>query len=328
MADKPVVLITERIAEAGMQTLSPECQICAPWQEGRLPDDNDLAVADGLIVRLFKVTEAVLAAAPKLKVIGRHGVGVDSVDLTTATKRGIPVVFTPSALTMANAVAEHTVQLMLALARQSVAADRMVREGRFDDRKTLIGIELSGKTLGIVGLGVIGAKIAEICRNGFNMQVLAFDPYRSPQAGESTVTLVGSLRELLEQSDVVSLHVPATPETHHLINAETLGHMRPSAMLVNAARGSVVDTVALAEALRRGHLHGAALDVFEQEPPPIDHPILAAPRTLFTPHVASSTGGSLERMAEVVARQVLLTLKGERPEFVANPTVFERAPAP
>ncbi len=327
IADKPIVLITERIAEVGLQTLSAECEICAPWREGQLPGDHDLAIADAIIVRLFNVTEAVLAAAPKLKVIGKHGVGVDNVDLTAATRLGIPVVFTPSALTMANAVAEHAVQLMLALARQSVVADRLVREARFDDRRSITGIELSGKTLGIIGLGVIGTRVAEICHNGFNMQVLAYDPYHSSQAGRLPITLVGSLRELLEQSDVVSLHVPATPETHHLVNAETLGYMRPSAMLVNTARGSVVDTVALSEALSRGHLYGAALDVFETEPPPIDHPILAAPRTLFTPHISSSTGAALERMAQLVARQVLLILKGERPEFVANPEAFQSAAA-
>ncbi len=327
MADKPIVLITERIAEVGLQTLSAECEICAPWQEGRFPGDHDLAIADAIIVRLFNVTEAVLAASPKLKVIGKHGVGVDNIDLNYATRRGIPAVFTPSALTMANAVAEHAVQLMLALARQSVAADRLVREARFEDRRSITGIELSRRTLGIVGLGVIGRRVAEVCHNGFNMQVLAYDPYQAPQAGKLPITPVESLRELLEQSDVVSLHVPATAETHHLINAETLGYMRPSAILVNTARGSVVDTVALSEALSRGHLHGAALDVFEMEPLPIDHPILSAPRTLFTPHISSSTGASLERMAQLVARQVLLVLKGERPEFVANPEVFENAPA-
>lgn len=327
MAGKPVVLVTERIAEVGLRTLGESCEVCAPWQQGRPPGDHELAMADAIIVRLFKVTEAVLGAAPKLKVIGKHGVGVDNVDLPAATRRGIPVVFTPSAPTMANAVAEHAVQMMLALARQTVAADRLVREARFEDRRSLEGIELSGKTLGVVGLGVIGARVAEICHNGFNMRVLAYDPYPSPRSVQTPVTRVGTLRQLLEQSDVVSLHVPSTPETLHMINAETLGYMRPSALMVNTSRGSVVNMLALSEALHRGSLQAAATDVFEVEPPPPDHPIFSAPRTLFSPHVASSTGASLERMAQLVVRQVNQVLRGERPEFVANPAAYERTPA-
>lgn len=322
-ADKPVVLVTERIAEPGLRTLSNSCEVCAPWQKGRPPDDRELAMADAIIVRLFKVTEAVMAAAPKMKVIGKHGVGVDNVDLPAATKRGIPVVFTPSAQTMANAVAEHAVQMMLALARQTVAADRSVREGRFEERRLFESIELSGKTLGIVGLGVIGSRVAEICHKGFNMDVLAFDPHPSPRSVQIPVNLVGTLRELLVRSDVVSLHLPSTPETLHMINAESLAYMRPSALLVNTSRGSVVDATALSEALHRGNIQGAAMDVFEWEPPPMDHPLFAAPRTLFSPHVASSTGDSLQRMAQLVVRQAIQVLRGERPDFVANPAVYQ-----
>ena len=326
MAEKPVVLVTERIAEVGLQLLDGSCQVCAPWRQGLSPTKEELAAADALIVRLFKITEAVLAATPKLKVIGRHGAGLDSVDLKAATKRGIPVVFTPSAPTMANAVAEHTIQMMLALARHAVAADQLVREGRFAERNTLQGAELYGKTLGVVGLGAIGKRVAEICQKGFRMQVVGYDPYLDLHPARTAFTRVESLRKLLEQSDVVTLHLPSTPETFHLINAETLGYMKGSAMLINTARGSVVDTVALAEALDRGHLLGAALDVFEKEPPPRDHPLMSAPRTVFSPHIGSSTVASMDRIAELVARQVVQVLNGERPPFVANPIVFEHAP--
>jgi D-3-phosphoglycerate dehydrogenase len=324
---KPVVLVTERIAEVGLQLLDKSCEVCAPWRQNRPPTEEELGVADAIIVRLFKITEAVLSAAPKLRVVGRHGAGLDSVDLKAATERRIPVVFTPSAQTMASAVAEQTVQMMLTLARHAVAADRLVREGHFAQRSSLQGTELCGKTLGVIGLGAIGARVAKICQDGFGMRVVAYDPYTEEKPSQTAFTLVESLRELLEQADVVTLHLPSTPETFHLINTETLGYMKRSALLINTARGSVVDTIALAEALNRGHLLGAALDVFEKEPPPLDHPLMSAPRTTFSPHIGSSTGASMERMAELVARQVIQVLDGERPAFVANPAVFGGVPA-
>ncbi len=319
MAKKPVVLVTERIADVGLQLLEKSCKVCTPWREGRNYAEEELRAADALIVRLRRVTAGVLTVATKLKVIGRHGAGLDNVDLKAATQRGIPVVFTPSAQTMANAVAEHSVQMMLALARKTTTADKLVREGNFQKRTSLLGVELRRKTLGVVGLGTIGTMVARICRSGLGMQIVAYDPYAEKQASKEGFTLVGSLQELLEQADVVTLHLPSSSDTFHLINAETLRHMKPSAMLINTSRGAVVDTSALAEALCHGELLGAALDVFEQEPPPRDHPIMAAPRTLFSPHIASSTEASMDRMAELVARQVVQVLKGERPKFVANP---------
>ena len=323
MPDKPVVLVTERIAEVGLQLLERSCGVCAPWRQGRTYGDEEWGAADAVIVRLCRITAGVLSRAPKLKVIGRHGAGLDNVDLKAATERAIPVVFTPSALTMANAVAEHTVQMMLALARHTVAGDKAVREGRFGQRSSLQGVELYQKTLGIVGLGAIGVRVAEICQRGFGMQILVYDPYVEDQPSQAEVTLVRSLRELLERADVVTLHLPSTAETSYMIDAEALRLMKPSALLINTARGAVVDTAALAEALCRGQLLGAALDVFEKEPPPLDHPLLSAPRTLFSPHLGSSTGAAMERMAELVARQVVQVLRGERPQFVANPEVLE-----
>lgn len=322
MPPKPVVLVTERIADAGLQLLDQSCEVCAPWRQNRPPTEEELGAADAVIVRLFKITDAVLSAAPKLRVIGRHGAGLDNVELKAATERRIPVVFTPSAQTMANAVAEHTVQMMLALARHAVAADRLVRDGNFAQRSSLQGVELHGRTLGVIGLGAIGGRVAEICQNGFGMQVLAYDPYVDEQPSQPAFTLVKSLHELLEQSDVVTLHLPSTPETFHMINVETLGYMKHSALLINTARGAVLDTLALAEALNRGHLGGAALDVFEEEPPPLDHPLMSVPRTLFSPHIGSTTGAAMEKMAELVARQVIQVLNGERPAFVANPAIF------
>jgi len=320
---KPVVLVTERIADVGLKLLDQSCEVCAPWRLGRSYAAEEWGAADAVIVRLCRVTAGVLSAAPRLKVIGRHGAGLDNVDLKAATERGIPVVFTPSKLTMANAVAEHTVQMMLALARQAVAGDKAVREGLFGPRNSLQGVELRQKTLGIVGLGAIGARVAEICHKGFGMRIIAYDPNLKELPPRAEVAMVHSLRELLEQADVVTLHLPSTAETSYMIDTETLGYMKPSAMLINTARGAVVNTLALAAALHRGELLGAALDVFEKEPPPLDHPLLAAPRSLFSPHIASSTGAAMERMAGLVARQVVQVLKGERAPFVANPEVFK-----
>jgi D-3-phosphoglycerate dehydrogenase len=325
--EKPVVLVTERIADVGLQLLEKSCEVCAPWRQHRTYAEEEWGAADAVIVRLCRITAGVLSLAPKLKVIGRHGAGLDNVDLKAATERGIPVVFTPSALTMANAVAEHTVQMMLALARHTVAADKVVREGHFGQRSSLQGLELCQKTLGIIGLGAIGARVAEICHKGLGMRIIAYDPYVEEQPPQAEITLVHSLRELLQQADVVTLHLPCTAETSYMIDAETLRSMKPSAMLINTARGAVVDTVALAEALCRGQLQGAALDVFEKEPPPLDHPLMSAPRTLFSPHIGSSTEEAMEKMAELVARQVVQVLRGERPQFVANPEVFEGRPA-
>jgi D-3-phosphoglycerate dehydrogenase len=321
--EKPLVLVTERIADVGLQLLEESCEVCAPWREGRTYTEGELGAADAVIVRLCRITAAVLSVAGKLKVIGRHGAGLDNVDLKAATERGIPVVFTPSALTMANAVAEHTVQMMLALARHAVMADKVVREGHFEQRSSLQGLELRQRTLGIIGLGAIGERVAEICHQGLGMRILAYDPYVHGRPPQSDITLVHSLPELLEQADVVTLHVPSTAETSHMIDGNALHCMKRSALLINTSRGAVVDTTALAEALCHGELLGAALDVFEKEPPPLDHPLLSAPRTLFSPHIGSSTGASMEKMAELVARQVVQVLKGERPQFVGNPEVFE-----
>lgn len=322
MPEKPIVLVAEPIAEVGMEILRQSCETITPWQTGRKYTPEELAKANGIIIRLAKVTAEVMSAAPQLKVIGRHGVGVDNVDLKAATARGLPVVFTPSALTMVHAVAEQTVQLMLALGRHAVAEDQFVRQNRWGERSSLLGVEFYQKTLGVVGLGAIGKKVATICQKGLGMKIVAYDPFVKVAPPDLEVTLVDSLLEVLQQADVVTLHLPSTAETAYLIGAKELAAMKPTALLVNAARGSIVDSVALAQALQRGHLFGAALDVFEEEPPAPDHPLLTAPRTLFSPHVASMTGGSMARMAELVARQVVQVLSGERAPYVANPDVY------
>ena len=324
MPEKPVVLVAEQIADVGVQVLNSSCEVITPWKLGRTYSAEELARADGIIIRLAKVGAELMNAAPRLKVIGRHGVGVDNVDLKAATERGVPVVFTPSALTMVNAVAEQTVQLMLALARHAVAADQVVRHNRWSDRSSLLGVEFYQKTLGVIGLGAIGRRVAEICQKGLGMKIVAYDLFVKVAPAGMELTLADSLLEVLQQADAVTLHLPSTPETARLIGAREIAAMKPTALLINAARGGIVDSLALAEALHRGHLFGAALDVFEEEPPAPNHPLLTAPRTLFSPHVASMTSGSMARMAELVARQVVQVLTGERAPHVANPAVYAR----
>jgi D-3-phosphoglycerate dehydrogenase len=270
-----------------------------------------------LIVRLVQVDEALISRAINLKVIGRHGVGLDNVDLRAASARGIAVVFTPRV--NANAVAEHAVNLLLALARHTVRADQVARQNRFDLRGQLVGIELRLKVLGVVGMGAVGTRMAQICLRGFGMKVVAFDPCLTVRPLEPALRYVDSLVALLQQANVVSLHLPLTEETKHLINSRTLALMKPSALLINTARGSIVDTRALASALEAHQISGAALDVYEDEPLPADHPILSAPRTVLTPHIASSTQDSMDEMARQVATQVLQVLRGERPASLANP---------
>jgi D-3-phosphoglycerate dehydrogenase len=320
MGFKPIVLVTEPISAAGLTILEKTAQLLVPWRDSRSFNEQEISEADAVIVRLVKVDESLLNRAPRLKVVGRHGAGVDNVDLPAATVRRIPVVYTPSA--NSNAVAEHALLLLLSLARNLRAADHAVRAQRFDLRDSLVGSELRGKTIGIVGLGSIGTLLAGLCYRGFAMHVLAFDPFVNRDAVPDYVTLTDTLHQLLTRADAVSLHVPLNATTHHMIDARALEAMKAGAFLVNTSRGAVVDTVALAGALEKKRICGAALDVFEEEPLPAGHPLLSAPRTLFTPHLASSTMEARDGMAEMVATQVLQVLQGHKPDFVANPQVY------
>ena len=320
MGKKPIVLVTEPIADVGLELLRGCCEVRTPWAEGRPYTDEDLKDSSAIIVRLVRVTESLLSKAADLKVVGRHGVGLDTVDLEAATLRGIPVVYTPDV--NANAVAEHAIHLMLSLARHTLEADRAVRQSLPNIRDSLTGIELRHKTLGVVGLGAIGLRVADIGYKGFEMRTLGYDPFIAPPPSHDFVKRVESLRELLQQADIVTLHVPLTPQTRHIINSESLGWMKSSGLLVNTCRGAVIDTASLAVALNGGRLAGAALDVFEAEPLPPDHPLQSAPRVVFSPHVAGSTIEARDMMAQLVARQVVQVLNGERPDFLANPQVL------
>jgi len=250
---KPTVFVPEPIAECGMTMLREGCDCIAPWADGRKLIDSELRDilygADAIIVRLFKIDASDLDRSPDLKVIGKHGVGVDNIDCRAATERGIPVVYTPTA--NANAVAEHTIALMLALARNTVPASAALREGRFADRPQFKGVELAGRTLGVVGLGRVGSRVAEIAAAGLAMAVCGYDPFLSAGTSTGPAELTSSPEELFARADFLTLHVALTPETRHLIDDKRIGMLKPGCRIINTSRGAVIDEDALIRALER-----------------------------------------------------------------------------
>ncbi|CAD5245101.1 Phosphoglycerate dehydrogenase [Thermococcus camini] len=253
-----------------------------------------------------KVTRKVIEAAPKLKVIGRAGVGLDNIDLEAAKERGIKVVNSPGA--SSRSVAELAVALMFSVARKIAFADRKMREGIWA-KKQAMGIELEGKTIGVVGFGRIGYEVARIA-HALGMKVLLYDPYPNEERAKEVGGTFASLEDLLRESDVVTLHVPLIDATYHLINEERLKLMKPTAILINAARGAVVDTGALVKALQEGWIAGAGLDVFEEEPLPKDHPLTKLDNVVLTPHIGASTVEAQMRAGVQVAEQIVEALKG------------------
>jgi D-3-phosphoglycerate dehydrogenase len=261
-----------------------------------------------LIIRSsVRVDAEVLAVTAQLQVIGRAGVGLDNVDIDAASLRGVIVMNTPGANTIATA--EHTVAMLLALCRHVPQADASVRASQWA-RGQFLGVQLYRKTLGIVGLGRVGAQVARRTR-AFGMTVIAFDPYISDDvARDLNVTLV-DLDELLARSDFIALHTALTPETRTLINAQAIARMKPGVRLVNCARGALVDEAALLDALRSGHVAGAALDVYADEPPAADSPLRALPNVVLTPHIAASTVEAQRDVGTQIVDQVLAALRGE-----------------
>ncbi len=308
------ILVAEPLAREGIDRLRAQHEV--EERPGLSRDELCAQVGgyDGLVVRSqVKVDAELIAAASRLVVIGRAGVGVDNVDLDAATRAGITVVNAPTGNTIA--AAEHTLGLLFGIARRIAAADASVRRGEWQ-RGQFTGTELRGKTLGIVGLGKIGQAIADRAR-ALEMSILGADPFiTAEQAALHGVELV-DLDGLLARSDVVTLHVPVTRSTRGMIGREALARMRPGAILLNVARGGLVDEAAVADALREGRLAGAGFDVFEHEPP-VDSPLLDAPNTILTPHLGASTEEAQVLVAEEVADQVLDVLAGRPARYAVN----------
>ncbi len=256
---------------------------------------------EGLIVRsATRVTRPVIAAGARLEVIGRAGSGVDTIDVEAATERGVVVMNTPGGNT--TAVAEHTMALLLTLARRVAVADHALKSGRWE-KSRLQGVELFGKVLGILGLGRIGSEVARRAL-GFRMQVIAYDPYLTREAAERLGVESVELDELLTRSDVITVHAPLTGDTRHLLGEAELARLKPGVRLINCARGGIIDEAALARAIVSGRVAGAALDVFEQEPPPADHPLLKLEQVVVTPHLGAATDEAQTAVALAIADQV------------------------
>ncbi len=260
--------------------------------------------------------------ASQLAVIARHGAGVDIVDVDAATQRGIPVTFTPYGPT--ESTAEHALMLLLAVARRLPQLDRAVRSGDFHIRDRLVGQELEGKALGIVGFGRIGKRLAEICRNGLHMAVHFYDPYVDAETAAANEAMqVDDIVALAGMVDILSIHSPLTEATHQIVSREVIQAMRPGSILVNVSRGPVVDETALVEALESGHLGGAGLDVYDPEPPSTDNPLLKMDQVALTPHLASFTDEGRQRMGLMAVEDALCVLRGDRPPNLANPGVWD-----
>lgn len=301
------VVATDRVSKKGLAPLRDDDRFLVV----RVKSSSDpifaeeLSTASGLIVRsATRVDAGVLDRAPDLKIVGRAGVGVDNIDVVAASERGVAVVNAPGGNTVS--AAELTMALLLAVARRVTEADRSIREGKWA-RSELGGVELRGRTLGIIGVGRIGWEVAQRCR-AFGMDVMAYDPYLPAGRLEDMRSILVPLDRLLETADVISLHVPLTDETRGLINEAALARMKKGVFILNASRGGVVDEAALARALVEGRIAGAGLDVFETEPLYPESPLLSAPNLVLTPHLGASTKEAQLQVAIEVARSIRAAL--------------------
>jgi len=309
------VLVTEELSEPGLDLLRKDAQVDVRTDLATGDLAAEIGPYDGLIIRsATQVTAGVLEAATNLKVVARAGIGLDNVDVEAATRRGVMVVNAPQSNVIS--AAEHTLALLLSQARNVPQAHADLVEGRWE-RKAWEGVELAGKTLGLVGLGRVGSLVASRSA-GFGMRVIAFDPYVSTErAKEMGVEIMPTLEALLVQSDFVSIHLPRTAETEGLLGEKQLRMMKSGARLVNTARGGLVDEDALAKALEDGHLAGAALDVFATEPT-TDSPLYGLPNVVVTPHLGASTREAQDKAGVTVAEMVRLALRGEFVPYAVN----------
>jgi len=303
------ILISDGLAEEGRKILTADPDVQLEYRE-KVPQDELKAMIkdyDALIIRsAAKVTKEILEAAPKLKVIGRAGVGIDNVDVPEATRRGIIVMNTPDGNTISTA--EHTISMLLSLSRNIPQADASVKAGKWE-RKNFMGTEVYGKVLGIVGLGRIGTELAKRAQ-AFGMTIMAFDPFLTREKADKLQVKLASLDEIFQNADYISVHTPKNRETEGLIGKAQFAKMKPTVRLINCARGGIINQNDLKEALKSGKIAGAALDVYDQEPP-ADPELFTLPNIVMTPHLGASTEEAQINVAIIIAEQLLDALKGK-----------------
>jgi D-3-phosphoglycerate dehydrogenase len=314
------VLIIQDIASVGKDYLlknGHEIKMGTGIKEGEIA--GDVVDCDAIIVRTAKITRRVLEAGKKLKIVARHGVGYDNIDIQAAAELGIQVVNAPESNSAS--VAEFTISMILAATKKLVPLHKSMIQGDFFFKNKNMGMEMPGKTLGVLGFGRIGSLVAKKAALGLEMKVLAYDPFCPKEKFPDYVERLENLDEILERSDVVTIHVPSMPDTNGMIGLAQLKKMKKTAWLINCARGELLRENEVAQALKDGVIAGAAVDVYLSEPPAVDHPFLTLPNVLATPHMASNTDESMDRMALHPAMEIHRVFQDEAVKWPVNKPV-------
>lgn len=314
-------VMTQAVCKEGMQKLEGKVDIYIADN----PDPNNyldqMQDADALIVRLAKCDAHAIENSPQLKVIGRTGIGYDSVDVNKATSLGIPVVITPGA--SIRSVAEHTIALILALSKNIVEAHNEMRAGNWEIRNAHKAFDLQDKVVGIAGLGPIGRETAKLCQ-GLGMKVSGYDPFFTKEQIEALdIVHCSTIEQLVQEADIVSVHMPLVEATRNLITAREISKMKPTAVIINSSRGGIVNEKDLAEALKAGVIAGAGLDVFEEEPASVGNPLLNCPNVIVSPHSAAQTRETVVRVADMCIEGCLAILNGEKWPHVVDKSVYD-----
>jgi len=314
---KRKVVVTQALHDEAMQRLRDQFEVVVPDSGEESTLIQACEDAQAIVLRTnTTVSRTVIEQCPQLKIVSRTGVGVDNVDVEAASEHGILVCNVVGVNSVS--VAEHAVTLMLAVLKRICAMDAAVRSGNWNARRGNTTREAAGKTVGVIGMGNIGRRVAAICSAGLGMRVLAYDPYAQDAIVSDDYTVADTLEQVFAEADIVSLHCPNLPETRNLANRELLSKMKPSAILVNTARGEVVDEEVLVELLKEKRIAGAALDVFEVEPPASDHPLMSLENVVLSPHVAALTQEVSSNTALEAVNAVLDCLAGRTPKSVYN----------
>ena len=314
------VFLTERIHEDAVAYLQENFEVVQGTSTEADEIIRQAQDCSAILIRSAKITAEIMDAIPTLKVVAKHGMGVDNIDVEHATKKGILVVNAP--FSNLNAVAEHIVMLLIGLSKRVVRMDKLLRAGQYAQRNTYKTIELKGSTVGIIGMGKISRLVVKKLA-GFEMNMIASDPYVTQEdVADLPVTMV-SAEEVYTQSDFVIIHTSLFPSTYHLVGAEQFKMMKPTAYMINAARGAVIDEAAMIRALQSGEIAGAGLDVFEQEPPEADNPLFAMEQVVLSPHNAALSDGALRAMAMDSAQGVMEYLTGQPVTYPVNKEILQ-----